>query len=256
MKFTIRRRLFRLWYWYVNKVDRDAEIVCMNYGYSHKDQQVALDEQDRLNRYSIQLYHHLASATEIKHKDILEIGCGRGGGLYYIARNFSPASATGVDLNREAVAFCNRNFKSDGLSFLQGDAQNLKLKNRSCDVVFNIESSHRYRDMKGFLGEVYRILRPGGYFLFTDFRYDHEMDEMKKALESSGMTVLKERVINQEILAALALDDERKRKLVKKLAPKFLHKLALNFAGTIGSETYDRFLTHRYIYFSYVLMKQ
>jgi len=78
---------------------------------------------------------------------------------------------------------------------------------------------------------------------------------MKKELELSGMSVVKERFINKEVIAALELDDERKRKLIKKLIPEFLHKIALNFAGTIGSETYNRFLSHKYIYFSYVLKK-
>lgn len=255
MKFNIRESLFRIWYWYVNKADKNAEILFMNYGYSDKDQEILMDEQDKPNRYAIQLYHHLASAVGIKNKDIVEIGCGRGGGLSYITRNFLPASAKGIDLDKQAVSFCKRHYALDGLSFLQGDAQNLNLKNNSCDVVINVESSHRYPDMAAFLEEVSRILRPGGYFLFTDFRYDYEMEDMKKELKSGGMIVLKEKIINREVIAALELDDERKRKLVKKLAPKFLHKIALNFSGTIGSETYDRFVSHKYIYFSYVIQK-
>ena len=164
----------------MNKLDKDADILFMNFGFSDKDQEIQIDEQNKPERYSVQLYHHLVSTAEIKNKDIVEIGCGRGGGLSYITRNFSPASAIGVDLDKEAVSFCNRHYKWDGLSFLHGDAQNLSLKNNSCDVVINVESSHRYRDMKAFLGEVSRILRPEGYFLFTDFRYDYEMEDLKK----------------------------------------------------------------------------
>ncbi len=255
MKFNFRERIFKIWYWYVNKVDKNADILFMNYGFSDKDQGIPLDEQDEPNRYSIQLYHHLVCTAEIKNKDIVEIGCGRGGGLFYITKNLSPASAKGVELDKQAVSFCNRHYSLDGLMFLNGDAQNLSLENNSCDVVINVESSHRYPDMKAFLGEVSRILRPDGYFLFTDFRSDYEIEDMKKELELSGMSVLKERLINKEVVAALELDDERKRKLVKKLIPKILHKTALNFAGTIGSETYNRFLSHKYIYFSYILKK-
>jgi len=176
--------------------------------------------------------------------------------LSYITENFSPATAIGIDLDKQAVSFCNEHYTLDGLSFLQGDAQKLSLADNTCDVVFNVESSHRYPDIKAFLGEVSRILRPEGYFLFTDFRYDYEIEDLKKELETSGMTVLKQKFINQEVVAALELDDERKRKLVKKLAPRFLHKIALNFAGTIGSETYNQFASGKYIYFSYVLKKR
>ncbi len=256
MKFNFRESLFRIWYWYVNKVDKNAQVLFMNYGFSDKDQNIPMSEQDEPNRYSIQLYHHLASETDIKNKDILEIGCGRGGGLNYITENFLPASAKGVDLDKIAVSFCNNHYPAKNISFLQGDAQNLSLKDNSYDVVFNVESSHRYPDMKAFLGEVSRILRPDGHFLFTDFRYDYEIVDMKKELESSGMTVLKERFITQEVVNSLKLDDERRRNLIKKLAPKFLHKIALNFAGTVGSETYNQFDSRLYVYFSYVLKKK
>jgi SAM-dependent methyltransferase len=256
MKFNFRESLFKIWYWYVNKVDKNAQVLFMNYGFCDKNQPVTLSEQNEPNRYSIQLYHHLAEETEIKNKDIVEIGCGRGGGLNYITENFSPTSAKGVDLDSRAANFCNKHYSSDKLSFLQGDAQNLiDLMDNAFDVVFNVESSHRYPDMPAFLGEVSRILRKDGYFLFTDFRYDYEMEDMKKELEASGLTVLKERLITQEVVEALKLDDQRRRDLVKKLTPKFLHKIALNFAGTVDSETYNQFDTRKYIYFSYVLKK-
>ncbi len=256
MKFNFRESVFRIWYWYVNKIDKNAEVLFMNYGFSENGQNIPLDDKNEPNRYSIQLYHHLANEAEIKNKDIVEIGCGRGGGLSYIANQFSPASAIGVDLDKRAMSFCNDHYKEKELSFLQGDAQNLSLESNAYDVVVNVESSHRYPDMSAFLGEVSRILRPDGYFLFTDFRYDFEIEDVKKKLELSGLTVLKERFITEEVVKALELDDARRRILVKKLAPKFLHKIALNFAGTVGSETYNQFALGKYVYFSYVLKKQ
>lgn len=255
LKLNLRENFFRIWYWYVNKVDKNAEILFMNYGYHDENHKLAIDGHSEPNRYSIQLYHHLANSVDIQNKDIVEIGCGRGGGLSYITRNFSVASAVGVDLNKQAVAFCNKHHKVNGLSFQQGDAQNLDLAHNVCDIVLNVESSHRYPNMQAFLQEVHRILRPGGYFLFTDFRYHYEMEEMKKALETSGLTVMRENFINKEVVAALELDDKRKRELVNKLAPKFLHKIALNFAGTIGSDTYNKIASNSYVYFSYVLRK-
>lgn len=255
MDFSLRGNMFRIWYWYVNRVDKNAEILFMNYGYSEDNQEIKLEAKDQSNRYSIQLYHHLASKVDLKNKDLVEIGCGRGGGLYYIMQNFHPATAIGVELDQLAVNFCNGHYQQDGLSFLQGDAQKLDLENASCDYILNVESSHRYADMKSFLSEVHRILRPGGHFLFTDFRYSFEMDQLKNELIESGLEIIQERVINKEVVKALELDDPRKRMLVKKLTPKFLSKVALNFGGTIGSETYNQFVSKKYIYFSYILRK-
>ena len=255
IKFNFRESLFKIWYFYVNKVDKKAEVLFMNYGYSSEGQKMTLEQKDEINRYSIQLYSHFSSDVSIKDKDIVEIGSGRGGGLNFLTKTFKPKSAIGVELDKRAITFCNKHYTQDNLSFTHGDAQKLSLNNESCDIILNVESSHRYPDMQSFLGEVYRTLRPGGHFLFTDFRYDFEMDELNKQLELSGLKVVTDRNINKEVITALELDDTRKRSLVKKLTPKFLNKIALNFSGTIGSETYNQFVSNKYIYFSYILTK-
>lgn len=256
MALSFREQAFRLWYWYVSTIDKNAEVIFMNFGYSDKDEVVKLKDEHEINRYSIQLYHHLAIEKEIKNKDIVEIGCGRGGGLSYITETFSPASAIGVDLNKRAISFCNHNYTSDNISFEQGDAQNLGLKDNSCDLLINVESSHRYPDFAAFLKEVHRMLRPGGSFLFTDFRFDYDYEGMKEMVAKCGLKIEKKKNINNEVLAALNLDDNRRRSLVQKLVPKMLHKVALSFAGNVGSETYKRFKNRKYIYFSYVLTKE
>ncbi len=256
MKFIFRESLFKIWYWYVNRVDKKAEVVFMNYGFCNAENELTPDPKDEENQYPMQLYHHMVCETDIDNMDLVEIGSGRGGGLNYVTKKFSPSSAIGVDINKVDVAFCNKHYDLKNLSFVHGDAQNLNLKSNSCDIVLNVESSHRYPNMSSFLSEVSRILRPNGLFLFTDFRYSHEMDEMKSFLKKSGLKIMRERQINNEVLRALELDDNRRRKLVKKLTPKVLHKIALNFAGTIGSETFNHFLTRRYIYFSYILKKE
>ena len=255
IKFNIREGLFKIWYFYVNKVDKKAEILFMNYGYSSEDLKITLEPKDEINRYSIQLYSHFTTDVSIKNKDIIEIGSGRGGGLNFLTETFKPKSAIGIELDKRAITFCNKHYTQNNLNFLHGDAQKLTLKDESCDIILNVESSHRYPDMQSFLGEVYRTLRHGGHFLFTDFRYDYEMDELNEQLKLSGLKVIKERNINKEVITALELDDPRKRSLVKKLTPKFLHKIALNFSGTIGSETFNQFASNEYIYFSYILTK-
>ncbi len=202
------------------------------------------------------MYHHLAVETDLKNKDLVEIGSGRGGGLNYIFKTFSPRTALGVDMNGLAVSFCNSHYKTNGLSFLEGDAQELKLASNSYDVVINVESSHRYPSIESFYSEVYRILRPGGYFLYTDFSFQEIFESTRNKLLSCGLTLIKEKNINKEVINALELDDDRKRKLVKKLTPRILWPIAFNFAGAVGSETYKNFETGKYNYFTFVLQKQ
>ena len=256
MKIQFREWLFRAWYWYISNVDKNAEVIFMNFGYSSDDQKVDLKPQDEINRYSIQLYHLMASSVDLQNNSLLEIGCGRGGGLAYVAKTFPLKSTLGVDLNQRATNFSRKHYNIKGLSFMQGDAQKLNLNENSFDVILNVESSHRYPDMEAFLNEVTRILKPGGHFLFTDFRYDYEMEELNQQIKNTGLRIIWQKTITPNVVKALELDDSRRRRLVKKLAPKLLHKTALNFSGAIGSETYNFFSSGKYEYFAFVLQKE
>jgi len=255
MKLNVRYLMFRAWYWYISKVDADAEITFMNYGYDDASQKVALDQEDEPNRYSIQLYHRLANAIDLKGKSIVEIGCGRGGGLAYIAKTFNPSNALGIDLEPRAVDFASKHHPLPGLSFKQGDALHIPVEDHSFDVLLNVESSHRYLDMDQFLSEVTRVLKDDGYFLYTDFRYPHEVPALKESLNKLNLTLVEEQRINQNVVAALVLDTPRRKELVEKLLPRFIHKTGLNFAGAIDSPTYNQILSEELVYFLYVFKK-
>lgn len=251
-----RSLMFRTWYWYVNKVDKNAEILFMNYGYHDDNEHIELSSSDEPNRYSVQLYHRLAKMVDMKSKDIIEIGCGRGGGLDYVVRTFNPATALGIDLDKIAADFGNKHYKIDGLRFEQGDAQDLaSVKNESMDVVLNVESSHRYPQMDKFLSEVKRVLKPGGYFLYTDFRYKEEMEQLQQELALLGFSRFDEQIINPNVVRSLELDTPRRENLVKKLTPKMLHKTSLNFSGTVGSETFNQIKDGDYTYYVYCFQK-
>jgi len=245
--------VFRALYWYMNKLDKHHQVIFMNYGYSEPGENVLLDSEDEKNRYSLQLYHHLIKMTDLTGKDIVDVGSGRGGGLNYIARSFSPLSMTGIDNGKGSVEFCRKHYNNENLTFVPGDARKLPLEDNSCDVLLNVESSHRYRSMELFLKEVKRILRPGGYFLFADFRYHHEWPGIIRLFSDSGFKVLSEKDITTNILLSLDLDSERRISLVKRYAPGILQKGILNFTGSKGTETYDYFLTRKFTYRSFKL---
>ncbi|TVR69694.1 MAG: SAM-dependent methyltransferase [Marinilabiliales bacterium] len=247
--------VFRKWYWYISKIDRRKEILFMNFGYHDDNEKTELSEEDEKNRFSIQLYYKLASFAGLAGKNICEIGCGRGGGLSFLHKTFKPASSTGLDLNQKAVDFCNGHYRKEGLTFIQGNAQELPFENDTFDIVLNVESSHRYLLFSKFLSEVHRTLKSGGYLLLTDFRHDHKMAEMKEDISNSEFDVVHYELINENIVKALKADDERRRDLVKRLIPRGLRSTALNFAGATGSTTYKRYKSGRYLYFIYVLRK-
>jgi len=242
-------------YWYISTVDHKREITFMNYGYHDENEKIELTSEHELNRYPIQLYHRLANKVEIKSKKIVEVGCGRGGGLAYINKTFAPRYALGVDLNLKATKFSNRNFKGHTLSYMQGDAQNLNLADEDFDIVLNVESSHRYPKVEKFFLEVYRILKPGGYFLYTDFREKSQMELLRNQLSGFNYRIIDTQIINEHVGRALKLDSERREDLIRRKVPVFLRKAIRDFSGNEGSPTYNQIISGELVYFVFCLQK-
>ena len=248
----------RIWYSYLSKLDKNAEVIFLNHGYAEDKKKLELKKEDENNRYCIQLYNHIVSSAPIKMEglDILEVSCGRGGGASYIHRYFNPNSMTGIDLCKNAIRFCKKHYSIKGMSFFRRDALNLLFKDNSFDIVINIEASHNYTDMDKFFSEVNRVLKQGGYFLYTDFRSKKLVNLLKEQLNASNLKIIKEEIITSNIVKALNLDSERRLGLIKKLTLKFLHKLAKEFAGVKGTGVYKSFMTGRKEYLNFVLQKR
>ncbi len=240
------RYFIKMWYQHISELDINAQITFMNYGYVDLDSntnEIELKGIDESNRYSIQLYHKVAGFIDLKGLDVLEIGSGRGGGAAYVMQYLSPKSMTGVDLSEKAIEFCNAHYNIRNLSFARSNAESLFFDNSSMDVIINIESSHCYKNMSGFLSEVYRILHDNGYFLFADYRSENNIDSLRKLFKLHGFNVLHEEVITPNIVKALELDNKRKLDLITQIVPKELYKFFLPFAGITGSWQYESFKT-------------
>ena len=92
----------------------------------------------------------------------------------------------GVDFSDKAVNLCKKYYCVDGLSFVPGDAEHLPFDDDSFDAVVNVESSHCYGSMATFLAQVKRVLKPGGHFLFADFRTREQIDEQLADFHDKG----------------------------------------------------------------------
>ncbi len=248
----------RLLYQFMAQYYQGDDWKFMNYGFSNTDhefQPPELDSADESNRCSIQLYHHLAEAVILNGRRVLEIGCGRGGGADYVKRYLSVKSMVGLDYSESAMALCRKTYPVEGLAFVTGDAEDLPFGNQSFDVIMNVESSHCYNNMEKFLSEVERVLRPGGYFLFADFRDKEHLSILQEQLQGSGMIQLKQTNITPNVIAALEADHNQKLGLIQREAPRLLSKLFHEFAGLVGTRVYKRLKTGKTAYLSLVFQK-
>jgi len=227
------------WYPYLTRRLEAEDLTCLNYGYEEDPPMgLPLAASDESNRLGIQLYHRVATQVDLNGKHVLEVSCGHGGGASYLARTLRLASYTGLDFNSDGIAFCRKRHDLPGLDFVHGDAENLPFADESFDAVINIEASHTYPRLSRFLDEVMRVLRPGGRFLYADFRGSSEFPGWEAALAGTAMRHVSERVINPEVLRGLDETSQRSIDLVGRLLPAFLRPFARRFAGVPGTGLY------------------
>ena len=239
MPASAKQRSMVLWYNLISRFDTGDDLLFLNHGFAALDgdpKTVDLDPGDEKDRYSIQLYHRLTASTDWRGKKALEVSSGRGGGACWVMRRFQPDALVGLDIAKASTAFCNTHYGFAGLSFVTGDAQAMSFDDGSFDIVFNVESSLNYPDFDAFIGEVDRVLRPGGRFLIADYRRRKRLKRFEAALRAMGYGVMEFEDIAAQIIRGLELSESQKVAVIDKYAPRFLRNTIQRFARISSEE--------------------
>ncbi len=102
-------------------------------------------------------------------KDVLEVGCGTGPGLSYLA-GLARSLAAG-DYSQEMVGICRKRL-GPHIRLSQFDAQQLPFPDQSLDVVLMFEALYYVPDAERFFAECRRVLRAGGRMLIANANKD------------------------------------------------------------------------------------
>jgi SAM-dependent methyltransferase len=254
----IRRFIWGQVYQGINRTFPHVSWSFLNYGYASLDSGAArlpLEERDEPDRDFIQLYHHVVATTALAGKDVLEVSSGRGGGSSFIARYLGPRFVTGLDRSGDAVAFCAKQHDAPNLSYRVGDAESLPFGEESFDVVVNVESSHCYGSVVRFLQEVRRVLRPGGYFFWADFRDRRHLEALDAAFTMADLPPFAKENITANVIASLDRMSARKLEAIRTYAPRPMIPLLKEFAGLPGSTIYRAFERREKLYQHYACRK-
>ncbi len=139
---------------------------------------------------------------------VLEIGCGRGVGVE-ILFGLGAAHVTAFDLDPRMIERAQKRLARyvDRVCLSVGDAEAIEAPDASFDAVVDYGILHHVPDWRKAIGEVARVLRPGGTFHFEEpfddmlnmsligSKLDHPASghfsaaEFRRVLEAAGMCI-------------------------------------------------------------------
>lgn len=130
-------------------------------------------------------FNHILDKLPSKDSSqILDLGCGNGILLCYIAKHMPNAVFTGVDFSSGMIAVGEKNMQMNNLEvqLIKASLTHIPLDNNSMDYVVSNNALHHVEDKDALYREVIRILKPEGSLIYADSHdaVDTEFDAAKR----------------------------------------------------------------------------
>ena len=101
----------------------------------------------------------------------LEVGCGRGAGARLIHRAFHPSELRCMDIDFQMIRQAQKYLSPKELRktrLYTADLTRLPYHDCSVDAVFDFGAVHHVPDWRSALGEISRVIKPGGIFFMEE----------------------------------------------------------------------------------------
>ncbi len=130
----------------------------------------------------------LDQLTPLAQRDIIELGCGAAQLARSLLVRHPDSRVTGVEVDERQHAK-NLAAPQPGLHFVAGVAQDLRFADASFDLALMLKSLHHVpiAAMPQALGEVARVLRPGGLLYVSEPVYDGALNELVRLYNDEGV---------------------------------------------------------------------
>ncbi len=110
---------------------------------------------------------------DITGQDVLDVGSGSGGCDIVLVRDHGAGHVLGIDVEQpvldRSIARAEREGLSDRITFRKVEPGPFPLDDESFDVVFSKDAMIHIEDKHALFAEVFRVLRPGGVFVASDW---------------------------------------------------------------------------------------
>lgn len=123
----------------------------------------------------INLENFKSILSGLSEASILDVGTGRGNFIQQIIRVYDDYSEIiGIDTTLKSIETARNNFGDEKIQFVQMDAEDMKFKDDSFDVVCLSNSLHHLKDIGTTIAEMKRVLKPNGILVFNEMYRDNQ----------------------------------------------------------------------------------
>ena len=120
----------------------------------------------------------LIGTADLRDRAVLDIGCGAGGIDIALVRNHGAGFVTAIDIEDTVLNCARALIAHAGLGARIGVVKvapgPLPFPPGSFDLVFSKDSIVHIPDKHALMAEVFRVLRPGGWFIASDWLIGHD----------------------------------------------------------------------------------
>ena len=134
--------------------------------------------------------------VNIAGKKVLDVGCGAGGCDVVLVRDHGAAHVHGIDIEQPVLDRCVARARNEGLSeslsYQKVVPGPFPLADESYEVVFSKDALIHIEDKQALFVEVFRVLKPGGLFVASDWMSGTEETpgpELQHWLELIGLSL-------------------------------------------------------------------
>jgi 2-polyprenyl-3-methyl-5-hydroxy-6-metoxy-1,4-benzoquinol methylase len=115
---------------------------------------------DHLNRYEFAC----EKLSGLQQGQLLDLACGVGYGTKMLADRLG-LPVIGADVNESAIFHAKRYFSNTLTEFMLADAEKLEFEESTFDAIVSFETIEHIQFSEFLIGQFYRWLKPGGYFI-------------------------------------------------------------------------------------------
>jgi len=172
-------------------------------------------------KYQVNMYVKAINTGGIFTGDILDVACGRGGGLSFLKDYYKFNRLVGVDLNPNHIKLAKQN--NNDIEYYCKSIIDTDFENESFDVINCIEANTYFIPYEVYVKKIYDYLKKDGHYiqvtpvkenfmnLFNDvgFKKIREIDITKNVRMSCAISKMRFKNISKKVSQIFANDEQR-----------------------------------------------